>query len=209
MRGVRLSGVSRPGVALAGFIFFTLPALAQSSGLQPAFLRGTPAQPFFVPGASGVSLLPNQPATLRPFAAETKLQGMPALPTPLSVSPSIAADQNMVVRMTASFEQVRTPFLKQVRVPLVSIWSGRVQLSGFQSVAPMENLLCGLPLKNSASGGGLIQQCHAGIRFPSNNQSYGLSLRFRFSKQDADRAGNGLWNATRQAVSWGHTFLTF
>lgn len=165
-------------------------------------------QPSLVPGVSGVSFLPDEPAALRPFVAETKSLGMPAPRTPLTVSPSIAADQNMVVRMTASFDEVRTPFLKQVRVPLISIWSGRVQLTGFQSVTPMANLVWGLPPKASASGGSLVQQCHPGIRIPSNDRSYGLSLRLRFSKQEAGRASNGLWNATRQAASWGRAFFT-
>ena len=126
----------------------------------------------------------------------------------LGASRSTVAGGGIIVRMVASFEEVETPFLDHVRVPLVSVLGGRVQLSGFQSVTSMANFLWGLPLKTSASGGTLVQQSHPGIRVPGNNQSYGLSLRFRFSKQDGDRAGNGLWSTAHHAVSWGRTFLT-
>ncbi len=203
MRDFRLFGVIRRVAGLAGFVLFSLPASAQSSflsavpvrpGTQPALSAAMPVEPSVVPGAFRVSFFAEHPAALQPLLAETKSQSLQTLRTPLAIVAGTAGDPSIAVRMAATLEEMRTPFLKQVRVPLISIWSGRVQLSGFRSV--------------SAPGGSLVPQRQPGVRVPGNNRSYGLSLRVRFSKQDADRAGNGLWSAARQATSWGRAFLT-
>ena len=217
MLGVRLVGMIRWIAGLAAFLLFSLPAFAQGDFLSPgsAYSVGQPVRPAailvhpsFIPAAPGISLIPEHSLALQTFLDGKESSRAQAQYAAIMIAPHIAADQSMVVKMTASFEEVRTPFLRQVRVPLISIGSGRIQLSGFQSVAPTVSSICGLPSKAGASGASATQQCHTGIRAPRNNRSYGLSLRLRFSKQDADRAGNGLWNATRQTMSWGRAFLT-
>jgi hypothetical protein len=198
-------------------VLFSLPAFAQNSFLsaeptysvaQAALSAAIELQPAMLPAAPSVSFLPNHPAALRTSPKGTKAQSERVPRMTLWVSRNPVEDRSIVARMAASFDEIETPFLNQVRVPLVSVLGGRVELSGFQSVAPMVNLLWGVPLKASAHGASAVQQCHPGIRLPRDNQSYGLSLRFRFSKQDADRAGNGLWSAARHAVSWSRAFFT-
>jgi hypothetical protein len=217
MLGTQQLKIVRQVAGLAGLVLFSLPAFAQNSFLsaepiysvaQPALRAAIESQPAMVPAAPSVSFLPDHPAALGTSPKGTKAQSERVPRMTLRVSQNLVEDRGIVVRMAASFEEIETPFLNQVRVPLVSVLGGRVELSGFQSVAPMVNLLWGLPLKASAYGASAVQQCHPGIRLPRDNQSYGLSLRFRFSKQDADRAGNGLWSAARHAVSWSRAFFT-
>lgn len=207
MRRAQLPGVVRKVLAVGGLIFFSLSAWAQS-GFLPAESAYSAAQPLFIPAGRSVSFLPDHPIALQTTLERTNPERAVGQQTGLKVTLIPVADRSMAVRMAGSFEKVKTPFLNQLRVPLISMASGRVQLSGFRSIAPMQNLVCGLPLKANASGGSVVQQCHPGVHVPRNLRSYGLSLHFRFAKQDADRDGNGLWHGARQAASWGRAFFT-
>lgn len=217
MLGSRMFGVIRRVAGVAGLVLFSLPVSAQSRLLsaatvtstpQPALSVVIPAERSFVPATPGVRAFPDHPVALQSSVDIVKSHFLAAQNASLFATSSLAADRSMAARMGGAFEEVKTPFLAQVRVALISMGSGRVQLSGFQSVAPMQNLVWGLPLKASALGGSVVQQCHPGIRPPDNNQSYGLSLHLRFSKQDADKAGNGLWKAARRAMSWSPALRT-
>lgn len=192
--------VVRSVASLAGLVLFSLPASGQSR-----FLSGASASSASQPGLP--SAIHAQAVAPRPSLGERSPRLL-AQGAPVRFAPGTSTTQTLTLRMAGSFEEVRTPFLNQVRVPLISIGSGRLQLSGFQSVTPMENLVWGLPPQVSAAGGTPARQCQPGIRPPSKNRSYGMSLRLRFSKPNANKAGNGLWSGTRRAASLGWTILS-
>lgn len=61
-------------------------------------------------------------------------------------------------------EVFKTPFVRQMRLPVAPLWGGRLQLDGFASTSRMENVL--------GPGG----------RVPRANTSYGISLAFRLGR---------------------------
>jgi hypothetical protein len=68
-------------------------------------------------------------------------------------------------------ELIQTPFIRQVRVSLVQLWGGRLQLDGFASAMSMKNVLDG----PSNSG-------HPGVMQPRAAGVYGISLSFRLGR---------------------------
>jgi hypothetical protein len=180
---------------------------------QPALFAAVSSDPSFAPGVPRARVPAERPIAVESLPVSAKSAFIPVRRAPLDNLPTFVVEQGLADRVTRAFEEVNTPFLRQVCVPLISLSGGWLQLSAFQSSATMQNLMwglpapAGLPLRASASKGSAAQQCHPGIRPPSDLQSYGLSLRLRFSKEDADRAGNGLWKAARQVANWGRAFF--
>lgn len=222
MRGTLCLGFARKLAVFVGMALFSLSASAQgrflsatlpTSAPQPALSAVVVMDPSFIRVVPRARVLVERPIAVPSLSVSGESTFILVHRTPLDNLPTFVVQQRLADRVTGALEEVNTPFLQQVRVPLISFSGGWLQLSAFQSVATMQNLMwglpapAGLPLRASASRRSVAQQCHPGIRPPSDLQSYGLSLRLRFSKEDADRAGNGLWKAARQAANWGRAFF--
>jgi len=119
-----------------------------------------------------------------PVTQSTLLLSWPPAKPPAYLTPVSAATKNPACGLQCLFsaEVLRTPFVEQVRVTVVRLWGGRLQLGGFASTSRTENVL----LSFSGSGGPALP----GVRVPRANRSYGLSLTFRFGR-DA-HAGRGV-----------------
>ena len=68
-------------------------------------------------------------------------------------------------------ELIQTPFIRQGRVPIAQMWSGRLRLDGFANVVSMKNVLNG---PSNSSHSGTMQPRAAGV--------YGISLSFRLGR---------------------------
>jgi hypothetical protein len=90
-------------------------------------------------------------------------------------------DQKFAIENTVDISE--TPFGQQYRMPIGSLFGGRIRLGGFGAVTPMENILRGLPGSGSFLALSLSPMGNAGLKTPRENISYGLSLTLR-------RAGN-------------------
>lgn len=103
-------------------------------------------------------------------------------PTHFTILPAATYNSAPSLQRLFPVEVFRTPFVRQVRVTVVRLCGGRLQLGGFASTSRTENELPSFP----GSGGPAL----LGVKVPRANKSYGLSLTFRFGR-DA-HAGRGV-----------------
>jgi hypothetical protein len=66
---------------------------------------------------------------------------------------------------------IQTPFIRQARVSLVQLGSGRLRLDGFASAMSMKNVL-----------DGCLSSVHPGMMQPRVAGAYGISLSFRLGR---------------------------
>ena len=87
-----------------------------------------------------------------------------------------------------------TPFMQQVRVPLGSLFGGRIRLGGFNAVTPMEHIQRGLPGGGSLDPWSPVPMGHAGMILPKDDNQYGLCLTFHLAG-GAEEARGPKWSA--------------
>lgn len=89
-------------------------------------------------------------------------------------------------------QMIRNPFVRQVRVTIVELWGGRIQLGGF---AARQHIQAGLPGFGTGALPGL-RICNAGyavMRGFASNRSYGIHLNWRISgRRNAGRGPVGM-----------------
>lgn len=156
---------------LGALLSSCLSAAAQARQVQPTDDRSEamamlfPAAPTYVPQSA---LLPSWPSG--------------KLPTHFTLLPAATYNSAPGLQRLFPVEVFRTPFVKQVRVTVVRLWGGRLQLGGFASTTRTQNVLLGFP--------GSVGLAHSAAREPRAHRSYGLSLTFRLGR-DA-HAGRGV-----------------
>ena len=82
-----------------------------------------------------------------------------------------------------------TPCTQQVRVPLGSLFRGRVRLGGFNAVTPMEHIQRGLPGGGSLDAWSPVPMGHAGMILPKDDNQYGLCLTFHLARGAGEAPG--------------------
>jgi hypothetical protein len=82
-----------------------------------------------------------------------------------------------------------TPFTQQVRVPLGSLFGGRIRLGGFNAVTPMEHIQRGLPGGGSLDAWSPVPMGHAGMILPKDDNQYGLCLTFHLVRGAEEEPG--------------------
>lgn len=91
-----------------------------------------------------------------------------------------------------------TPFTQQVRMPLGSLFGGRIRFGGFNAVTPMEHIQRGLPGGGSLDAWSPASMGHAGMILPKDDNQYGLSLTFHLAG-NAEEERVAKWNGL---ASW-------
>lgn len=92
--------------------------------------------------------------------------------------PSQSTSFGTIAKMEAAFHCNDTPFIDQVRLPLASLWGGRVRLIGMESDVTTANFVLGLP------GAGILQNFsmtgsgHLATHIPASDQLVGMHLTF-------------------------------
>jgi hypothetical protein len=92
-----------------------------------------------------------------------------------------------IQRMESAFYCNDTPFVDQVRLPLATLWHGRVKLVGFESDVTTANFVMGLPgqgaLHNlSAFGGNGFLAVHT----PPSDQLAGINMTFSWRETETE-----------------------
>ena len=93
----------------------------------------------------------------------------------------------------------RDAVMQQVRVPLGSLFGGRIRLGGFNAVTPMEHIQRGLPGGGSLDPWSPAPMGHAGMILPKDDNQYGLVSRFILREARKKRAAR---NGARWPPGW-------
>jgi len=193
-------GVSFLGAPQAPAQHSFLPAASFSSSrlvYVPQPSRSTPGMPVAAGGADASSL-DSSSRWMLPRAGQNVLA---AIPLPAPASPRV------IRRMQASFQSLDTPFLSVVRLPLASIWRGRIKVDGFESDLPTDYILWGLPGAGTLQGLRWEGGGHIGVIVPESDDSYGLHLTLHLHAGAVEAGDNCAWHGMQQVVRAGRYFF--
>jgi hypothetical protein len=112
--------------------------------------------------------------------------------------------------MESAFYCNDTPFVDQVRLPLATLWHGRVKLVGFESDVTTANFVMGLPgqgaLHNlSAFGGNGFLAVHT----PPSDQLAGINMIFSWHGTETESAESSGLHGIEHLVHASRGFLPF
>lgn len=115
-----------------------------------------------------------------------------------------------IQRMESAFYCNDTPFVDQVRLPLATLWHGRVKLVGFESDVTTANFVMGLPgqgaLHNlSAFGGNGFLAVHT----PPSDQLAGINMIFSWHATDTEAVESSGLHGIEYLVHVSRGFLPF
>ena len=115
-----------------------------------------------------------------------------------------------IQRMESAFYCNDTPFVDQVRLPLATLWHGRVKLVGFESDVTTANFVMGLPgqgaLHNlSAFGGNGFLAVHT----PPSDQLAGIHMTFSLHGTETESGESSGLHGIEHLVRASRGFLPF
>jgi hypothetical protein len=115
-----------------------------------------------------------------------------------------------IQRMESAFYCNDTPFVDQVRLPLATLWHGRVRLVGFESDVTTANFVMGLPgqgaLANlSAFGGNGFLAVHT----PPSDQLAGIHMTFSWHGNEAESSESSGLHGIEHLIHASRGFLPF
>jgi hypothetical protein len=115
-----------------------------------------------------------------------------------------------IQRMESAFYCNDTPFVDQVRLPLATLWRGRVKLVGFESDVTTANFVMGLPgqgaLHNlSAFGGNGFLAVHT----PPSDQLAGINMTFTWHPSGVESGDSSGFRGIVYLVHASRGFLPF
>ncbi len=172
-------------MALAASLAIVGPAAAQTHSM--------PGQPMLVTELQ----LNAPPATPDWNAAGGQFSG----PDPIALQAPTSPDwMTTPESLQGSIIQCNTPFLQEFRLPIGSLWGGRVHISGFGDMLLMANFKWGIYGAGSISGLNLNRAMVPALVEPANESSYGLSITLsRKGLSDSGMASRFLHRAGRLA----------
>jgi hypothetical protein len=115
-----------------------------------------------------------------------------------------------IQRMESAFYCNDTPFVDQVRLPIATLWHGRVKLVGFESDVTTANFVMGLPgqgaLHNlSAFGGNGFLAVHT----PPSDQLAGINMIFSWHGTETESGDSSGLHGIEHLVRASRGFLPF
>ncbi len=108
--------------------------------------------------------------------------------SPLARNPSWENSVSMIGRMEAAFYCNDTPFIDQVRLPLATLWGGRIKLIGFESDVTTANFVLGLPGGGTLHSLSMFGSGHLATWTPPSDQLAGINMVFTLRGSDAEPA---------------------
>jgi hypothetical protein len=207
MQLLRLIPFCRAAVLCALVMVGSIAACGQDGFLYGKSLRALPA-PSIALALTAFPPAPLSPRdTLRP-TLQYRVSSLDAETHQFSVERAALAETRvntfspgLVSRIAGSCQQLKTPFLYQLQIPLLYAFGGRLQLGGFGNSTYTRSFFWGPPDAASASVRNLHSPAHPGVRSPSDNESYGLSLRLRRSAVSSELCGGGVRKGLRIAAA--------
>jgi hypothetical protein len=117
-----------------------------------------------------------------------------------------------IAKMEAAFHCNDTPFIDQVRLPLASLWGGRVKLIGMESDVTTANFVLGLPGAGILQNFSMMGSGHLATHIPPSDQLVGMHLTFYLRGGEVgahDNSGlHGAQYLVRASRDFIQTFVT-
>jgi hypothetical protein len=217
MQFLRFIPLRRAAALCAVVMAASIAARGQSGFLYAASLHASPAPSNalalkFSPAASlSLASIPRPTLQYRAVSLDAKTLRISVEQAAFTQAHVSTSSQSLVSKIAASCQESKTPFLDQIQIPLLHAVGGRLQLGGFGNNTSMQNVLWGPSDSGSASVRSFRSSAHSGARFPSDNESYGLSLRLRLSATSSELYGGGVRKGLRAAAKAiiGHAFARY
>ena len=148
---------------------------------------------------------------LQAASAPLKLHGI-SFSRPLALSPlarNLAWENsaNMIDRMEAAFYCNDTPFIDQVRLPLASLWGGRIKLIGFESDVTTANFVLGLPGGGTLHSLSMFGSGHLATRTPPSDQLAGINMVFNLRGREVEANDNSGYHGLQYVMRASKGFL--
>ena len=145
-----------------------------------------------------------------PASTKSYLSLRPSADSITFEKPLWTSNPGTIQRMESAFYCNDTPFVDQVRLPLATLWHGRVKLTGFESDVTTANFVMGLPgqgaLHNlSAFGGNGFLAVHT----PPSDQLAGINMVFSWHATDSESGDSGGLHGIEYLVHASRGFLLF
>ena len=147
---------------------------------------------------------------LMPTGAQSYISLRPRSDSFTFEKPIWTPSSGTIQRMESAFYCNDTPFVDQVRLPLATLWHGRVKLVGFESDVTTANFVMGLPgqgaLHNlSAFGGNGFLAVHT----PPSDQLAGINMMFSWHGNEAQSGESSGLRGIEHLVHASRGFLPF
>lgn len=117
-----------------------------------------------------------------------------------------------IERMEAAFHCNDTPFIDQVRLPLATLWGGRIKLVGFESDVTTANFVLGLPGGGTLHSLSMFGSGHLATWTPPSDQLVGMNMMFTLRDREIhamDVSGvRGLQHAMRAGRVMVHSLVS-
>jgi hypothetical protein len=114
-----------------------------------------------------------------------------------------------IERMESAFYCNDTPFIDQVRLPLASLWHGRLKFTGFESDVTTANFVLGLPGQGSLHSLSAFGNGFLATHTPPSDQLAGVQMTFRWHGNSGDPGENRGLHGVQHLVRASHGFLPF
>lgn len=112
-----------------------------------------------------------------------------------------------IEKMEAAFSCNDTPFIDQVRLPVATLWHGRVKLTGFESDVTTANFVLGLPGAGTLANLSLTGSGHLATHAPPSDQLVGMHLTFSIGGAETDALDNSGLHGLQYLARTGRTFF--
>jgi hypothetical protein len=131
----------------------------------------------------------------------------PAAASPLARNHSWEYSVTLIDRMEAAFYCNDTPFIDQVRLPLATVWGGRIRLVGFESDVTTANFVLGLPGGGTLHSMSMFGSGHLATWTPPSDQLAGINMVFTFRPREAEPGENSGLRGLQYVVRASRGFL--
>jgi len=174
---------------------FPLDSSTVSQVLRPASL-GRPADAFHF-------RTPLMPGLLSGYTAPFVFEAQAFQRSSWSSSPGT------IEKMESAFYCNDTPFVDQVRLPLATLWNGRVKLIGFESDITTANFVLGLPGQGSLHSLSAFGNAFIATHTPPSDQIAGIHVTLSLKPTDTDAGENSGRRGIEYLVRASRGFLPF
>ena len=145
-----------------------------------------------------------------PASAQSYISSRPRSGSITFEKPLWTSSPGTIQRMESAFYCNDTPFVDQVRLPLATLWHGRVKLDGFESDVTTANFVMGLPgqgaLHNlSAFGGNGFLAVHT----PPSDQLAGIHMTLSWHGTETESGESSGLHGIEYLVRASRGFLPF
>lgn len=194
------------GVLLLGALLTAVPSASQQTSPGASHI---PAENQFggwkfLSSADGRSPKPvfSAPSYMRGYSFVRPVKSAPAF-----LKPVPAWSPGMIERMEGAFSCNDTPFVDQVRLPVATLWRGRLKLTGFESDVTTANFVLGLPGAGTLPNLSLMGSGHLAVHAPPSDQLVGMHVTFYMRGGETDAQDSSGLRGMQYLARTGREFL--